>query len=146
MATIFKSMGNILEESLSIEKEDGTVLQLFEEGHILIDELHQEPTLKINATIIGIPEDIRQAFWNVETSGTGDARKVSVKSLLNSNKYSVKFAAEGVPGSETFEAPYCSVNMGPAYTSAQGWTATVVITILKGKSGRLFDFGVVPAV
>lgn len=146
MPSSLMSIGNILEGSLNIEKEDGTTLELYEEGHVLRDMMQLEPTLRVNATIIGIPEATRSAFWETEVNGAGEAKKVSVKSMVSNKKYAVKFAAEQVPGSDTFEAPYCSVNMGPAYSSEQGWTADVVITILKGDSGKLFDFGVVPAV
>lgn len=137
------TMGYILEESLSFETEAGTVLELYEEGHILRDRLVLEPSVKINATIIGIPDETRKAFWDTATTGSGDTKKVAVKSMITRNKYSVKIAAEQVPGSETFEAPVCNVQMSPAYSSTQGWTANVVLTVIKGQTGVLFDFGII---
>lgn len=146
MSTELKPVGYVLEDTLAIEKEDGTELQLFEEGHILRDQLQQEGVVRISGTLIGIPDDARTAFWDVTSSGSDDAKKVSVKSLISSKKYSTKLSVPQVPGSETLEAPYCSVSLGMAYSSTQGWTAPFTITILKGETGKLFDFGVVAAV
>ncbi|NDV47795.1 hypothetical protein D0T49_12135 [Paludibacter sp. 221] len=99
MPTTLNTMGYILEDSLAIESEEGTTLELFEEGHILRDRLQLEGVISISATIIGIPDETRKAFWNVTESGTGDAKKVSVNSMVNNSKFAVKFAAEQVPGS-----------------------------------------------
>jgi hypothetical protein len=137
------SIGFIEEETLSIEKEDGTELTLYEEGHILRDSLQQEPILRVKCTIIGIPDATRAAFWKTTTAGAGNAKKVKVASLVTSDKYAIKFAAEQVPGSETFEAPYCTVNMGPLYSSTGGWKADVQITLVKNGEWPLFSFGVV---
>lgn len=144
MATTLESIGVIQEGTLEVTNEAGDVLQLFEEGHILKDQLQLEGTLNVNFTLIGIPDSARKKFWDVEETGTGNAKKVSVKSLISNSKWSFKFAAEQVPGSETFEAPLCAVSMTPAYASTQGWTADVSMTILKGDTGKLFDFGIVP--
>lgn len=140
------SIGEILEGSLGLEKEDGTKLQLFKEGHVLVDELQQEPTLKVKATIIGIPDAIKSQFWETTTTGTGDAQKHEVKSLISTSKFAIKFAASKVKGSDTFEAPKCSIVLSPLYSSSQGWTCDVQITLLKAKTGVLFQFGKVPTV
>lgn len=145
MPTVLASIGEILEGSLGLEKEDGTKLQLFKEGHILVDELQQEPTLKVKATIIGIPNAIKEKFWDTENTGSGDSEKYAVKSLINSKKFAIAFAAVKVPGSETFEAMKCTISMSPLYSSTQGWTSDVQITIIKGLTGKLFQFGKVPA-
>jgi hypothetical protein len=131
----------IKEETLAFAKEDGAELQLFEEGHILRDSLEQEPVLRVNATLIGIPDDARSDFWDVTKTGSGDTEKVNVKSMVTTKKFSFKMAAEQSPDSETFEAPYCSVKMGPLYSSVEGWTAEIIITVIKGASGVLFSFG-----
>ncbi len=145
MPTTMETIGEILEGSLALEKEDGTKLQLFKEGHILVDELQQEPTLKVKATIIGIPNAIKEKFWETEKTGNGDVEKFAVKSLVNSKKFAIAFAAVKVPGSETFEAMKCTISMSPLYSSTQGWTSDVEITIIKGLTGKLFQFGKVPA-
>jgi len=136
MTTLLKTMGYVKEGSLSLEQEEGTKLQLFAEGHVLLDELQLEGVVKLKGTIIQIPETVRQEFWNTETN----AGKMSVKSMVTSNKYSVKLTSE-VEGSDTFEAPYCSINFGLAYSSTEGWSAPFTITVLKGKSGKLFEIG-----
>ena len=120
------------------------MLQLFEEGHILRDQLQLEGTLNVKFTLIGIPDLARKRFWSVEEKGAGNEKKISVKSLISNSKWSFKFAAEQVPGSETFEAPLCAVTMSPAYASKKGWSAQVSLTVLKGNTGVLFDFGSVP--
>jgi hypothetical protein len=145
MPANLSTIGEILEETLSIEKEDGAKLQLFREGHILHDELAQEPILRVNATLIGIPEASRAAFWDASPEGEGAALRYKVKSLINSKKFAIQFAAVKVPGSDTFEAPKCTIEMSPLYSSTQGWTATIVITIMKTKDDLLFQFGKVPA-
>lgn len=143
-ATASTLMGDILEESLSIETAEGTVLELYEEGHILKDRLQLEPTITIKATLIGIPEAARSAFWQLAAGSEATEGKVTVKSLVNNEKHSVRFASQ-VVGSETFEAPNCTISMSPAFASNQGWTATVTITVMKGENGKLFDFGKVAA-
>lgn len=145
MPTDLQTIGEIMEESLGLETEDGTKLQLFKEGHILVDELQQEPTLKVNATIIGIPDNIRTQFWEGEkiTEGEGEnaVEKYAVKSLVNTKKFAIQFAAIKVPGSDTFEAPKCSISLSPLYSSTQGWTCSVAITLFRAKTGHLFLFG-----
>lgn len=145
MPTTMTEIGEILENSLGLEKEDGTKLQLFKEGHILVDELEQEPTLSVVATIIGIPDSIKTVFWEAEKSGIGDKEKFAVKSLVNSKKFAIDFAAVKVPGSETFEAPYASISLSPLYSSTQGWTCQARMTVMRSKSDVLFQFGKVPA-
>ena len=139
------SIGDIKEDSLGIEKEDGTILQIFKEGHILVDELPLEPILKVNLTLTNIPESIRTVFWDAEKTGEGDKTEFAVKSLINNEKFAIEFAAIKVPGSDTFRAPKCSIAMSPLYSSKEGWTAEIKITLIKGLSGKLFHFGKVPA-
>lgn len=145
MPTTMETIGEILEESLGLELEDGTKLQLFKEGHILVDELSQEPTLNVSLTLIGISDANKARFWEAEETGEGENKKFAVKSLINTKKFAIEFAAIKVPGSDTFEAPKCTVSMGPLYSSTQGWTSDIKITIIKAKTGILFQFGKVPA-
>lgn len=145
MPAELKPIGRIKEDSLGLEKEDGTVLQVFEEGHILVDELQLEPILKVNLTLTNIPEEIRTVFWDAEKTGVGDDIEYAVKSLINNDKFAIEFAATKVPGSDTFRAPKCSISMSPLYSSKEGWTAEIKITLFKGLSGKLFSFGKVPA-
>lgn len=145
MPTIMTEIGEIQEDSLGLEKEDGTKLQLFKEGHILVDELEQEPTLSVVATIIGIPDEIKTEFWEAAKSGTGEKEKFAIKSLVNSKKFAIDFAAVKVPGSETFEAPYASISLSPLYSSKLGWTCEVRVTIMRSALDVLFQFGKVPA-
>ena len=144
MPDTLTSIGEIKEDSLGLETEDGTVLQVFKEGHILVDELQLEPTLKVNLTLTNIPESIRTVFWDAEKTGTGDNTEFGVKSLINSEKFAIEFAAIKVPGSDTFRAPKCSISMSPLYSSKEGWTANIKITLIRGLSGKLFTFGKVP--
>ena len=139
MSATLTKIGEILEETLGIEVEDGTELSLFEEGHILRDMLRQEGTVRINGTIIGIPDVVMAEFWDVE-SATG---KTNVKSMVSGQKYSVKISVPGQLGSDTLEVPYTSVKLGMAYASNQGWTAPFTFTIMKGATDVLFSFGVV---
>lgn len=137
-------LGIIKEDSLSISKEDGTKLQLFGEGHVLVDELQLEPTLKIALQIVGISDVNKAKFWDATTTGTGDAAKFAVKSLVNTKKFAIQFAATKVVGSDTFEAPKCTVTLSPLYSSKEGWMSDVQITVIKAITGTLFQFGKVP--
>jgi hypothetical protein len=145
MSDTLEQIGYILEETLTIELEDGTELTLYEEGHILRDQLQQEGTVRITGTLIGIPDDVIAKFWQVETEGTGDTAKTWVKSMVASEKYSVRMGTPAVVGSERLLVPYASVNLGVAYSSTQGWTAPFTFTILKGATERMFGFDKVPA-
>jgi|APHig6443718053_1056840.scaffolds.fasta_scaffold72774_2 hypothetical protein len=125
------SLGNIKEDSMSITPEDGGSMQLFGTGHVLIDELKNEPSLKIAATLVGLAN--AKQFWTVDAVETGQ-----VKSLIKSGNYSVKFAS-AVVGSDSFEAPKCIISGTPVFSEKEGWTVTLEITILKGAAGYLFE-------
>lgn len=143
MATTMKSIGVLKEDSISLATEDGQKYELYGSGHELLDELQGEPTLTVTATVVQVPEDTRKEFWEVVEEGEGDAKKMQVKSMVTREKYSVQFASQ-VPGSETFEAPKCSVNMKPAFSETEGWSAEITFKIIKSKiTGVLFQFGVV---
>ena len=139
MATALTQLGYVEEETLGIEIEDGTVLSLYEEGHILRDEKQLENTVRINGTLIGIPDEVMEEFWDTEASGS----KINVKSTVSGKKYSVKLSTPDQPGSDTLEVPYASVSLGVAYASNHGWSAPFTFTIIKGESDVLFTFGVV---
>lgn len=143
MATDLESIGILKEDSLSLATEEGKKYELWGSGHELIDELQGEPTLTVSGIIIQVPEDIRKKLWEVSEQGSGDAKKMQVKSLVTKEKYSVQFASK-VVGSETFEAPKCSVSMKPVFSETEGWTAEFSFKIIKSKiTGVLFQFGTV---
>lgn len=145
MAAPLKSIGVLKEESISLTTEEGKKYQLYGSGHELLDELLGEPSLTVTATIVQVPEETRKELWEVEETGEGEAKKMKVKSMVTREKYSVQFASR-VPGSETFEAPRCSVNMKPIFSETEGWSAEVSFNIIKSKkTGVLFQFGVVPS-
>lgn len=145
LAASMELVGVLKEETIGLTTEEGKKYELWGSGHELLDELQGEPSLLVSATITQVPEEIRKKFWDIKEVGTGDDRKLQVKSMVTRKKWSVKFASE-VPGSETFEAPLCSVNMKPVFSETEGWSAEVSFRIIKSKiTGVLFQFGVVPA-
>ena len=144
MSTSLTSLGYMKEDSVGIEKEDGSLLQLFGTGHRLIDELKGEPTLRLKGTLIGISDTVAQEFWDATASGSGDEEKTGIKSFVTSKKMSVKMSSK-VVGSRTLEAPYCSVSLMPLFSEKEGWTAEIEFTILTGQTGYPFQFGIAPA-
>lgn len=136
------SIGVLKEETIGMTSEDGTAYELWGSGHVLVDEMKGEPTLKVTGTIVQVPEETRKRFWDTESVGTGSEKKMRVKSLVSTKKYAVQFAFP-VSGSETFETLYCSVTLKPLFEEKEGWTAEVEFKILRGPAGYLFDFGVV---
>lgn len=137
MGTPLVSLGTIKEDTLAIAPEDGGAMQLFGSGHILVDELKNEPTLKLTCTLIGLTN--AKQFWTMDTTLT-----TAVKSLLSSEDWSVEFKS-AVVGSDTFKAPKCRITGLPVFSEKEGWTVNLEITILKGATGWLFDFGTVAA-
>jgi hypothetical protein len=133
MSASLTDIGKIKEDTVSIEKADGTVLELFSTGHNLVDKLKGEPTLTLKFTLIGITAAAIALFWDATLVST----RTTVKSLVNSDKLSVKLASK-VVGADTLEAPYCEVSMGPLFAEKEGWTAEISVTIIKGASGNLF--------
>jgi hypothetical protein len=140
MSSTLKKIGTVKEESLSVEKEDGTKLELYGTGHILVDELKTDPKLTIKGIVIGISKENVTEFWDATPSGTGATEKIEVASLVSKKKYSVRLASK-VSGSDTLEAPYCSVVFSPAFSEKEGWTAEFAFTMIKGASGKLFHIG-----
>lgn len=131
------SVGYVLEDSISTDIEEGDVRQLFEEGHILRDELRLDSTLTINFTIIGIPSAIATAFWDATVTGTGPTEIIQVNSLTNTNKYAIRLDAPAT-NSQALEAPFCTINMTPIISSEQGWTAECSATIIAGPANYTF--------
>lgn len=143
MSANLEDLGSIDTDALTIETADGTVYQLKDINGKLIDELKQEPELTVNFTLLKPSEATRGKFWDTEVIGTGAARKQRIKSLITTKKYSFKFSNPKMIGSETFEAPYCSMSMKPGYSSQKGFTAVCSAKLLVGAAGYLFDFGIV---
>lgn len=143
MSKNLESIGILKDESISIEAADGTNYELYGSGHELVDELKGEPTITVKATIIQMPEAVRAKIWEIESVDAAGNPKYRVKSLVTNRKWSTRFASQ-VVGSETFEAPYCSMSMKPVFSEKEGWSAEVEFKIIRGKAGYLFDFGIVP--
>ena len=137
-----ETIGTLKEDSISLSTEDGKKYELYGSGHQLIDELRGEPTIKVTATIVNIPEATRKAFWQTEGSLDGSTKQLKVKSMVTVDKFGVQFGSD-VTGSETFEAPYCSVNLKPIFAEAEGWSGEVEFTIMRGAADHLFAFGIV---
>ena len=134
LGTTWVQVGTIKEDTLSLETADGTKLELWGSGHVLVDSLLNEGTMNIKATVIGISSAIKSLFW--------DMNGAKVESLVNSSHYSFKIATK-VTGSDTFLAPWCSVNMKPLFSEKEGWTAELNIAVLKGDAGYFFETGTV---
>lgn len=145
MASSLDDLGIIDEDGLSLETADGNAIQLKDINGKLIDELTQEPELTVNFTLLKPSEETRGKFWDMEENGTGATRKVQVKSLVTLQKYSLKFANPKQVGSETFEAPYCSVTMKPNWSASKGFYAECSAKLINGDAGYLFSFGEVAA-
>lgn len=139
MPATLAQLGYVKEDTMSMETAEGDTLQLFESGHILRDEMKLEPTLTFNATVLQIPEAMKEAFWGL--NGT------KVKSMINGKKFAIRIKAPEIEGSEAFIAPYCSIAMTPVFAEKEGWSAALTVTIIKGPAEYLFDFEevVVPA-
>ena len=138
MGTTWETMGTVKEDSLAFETADGTKLQLWGSGHVLVDEMLNEGTINLKSTILKIPDAIKEDFWAFD-NGTKQ-----VSSLVNSTHFSIRMRSK-IAGSETFLAPWCSVNMKPMYSEKEGWTADVNISILKGDADYFFEFGTATA-
>lgn len=143
MSAVLASIGNVKEDSFSLETEDGKKLQWFATGHSLIDELVLQPTLTLKLQIKNLNLANLLKFWDVEEDAT--LGKIKVKAMTTSLKYSVKITPK-VIGAETLEIPYCAVNMKPSYTEDSGWGQEVTFTILSpGANLPLFQIGQVTA-
>ena len=137
MPEALEQLGWIVENSISIDVQRGTKLELKETGGVLRDSVETEPTLKIGMDIIGIPEEMRKKFWDTEDK----EGKIRVKSLVNTSKYAIGILNPKIKGSDTLEVPNTEVFMSPLLTDDKGYTATLEFTILKSKAEHLFDMG-----
>jgi len=144
MASSWDDLGSIDANALTITTQDGTVYRLVDINGKLLDILRDEPQLTINFTLLKPTEATRGKFWTVEESGSGNTRKLQVKSLLPTSHMSVKFAST-IVGSETFEAAKAFVSMKPGWEKAKGFNNPCTAELVMGQTGVLFQFGVVPA-
>ena len=127
MSTTLASIGNVKEDSFSIETEDGKKLQWFASGHNLIDELRLQAVLTIKCSIKNLNLSNLSKFWTV----TDDEAGIKVMNMNTSSKFSVRIST-GVVGSEALDIPYCSVYMKASYSEDSGFGQDVEFTILKG--------------
>jgi hypothetical protein len=147
MPATLDQLGWVHEGSVATNVDTGTTLQLFETGHILRDEKDQEPVINYTMDIIGIPEAMVTKFWDATVSGSGDTERIAIKSFVNSLKYAIRISTPSVPGSDTWEAPYCKVNMSaPNWAEETGWMSTLSITVLKPTNDIYAYIGKVPTV
>ena len=130
MSTALSSIGNVKEDSFSLETEDGTKLQWFATGHNLIDELRTQPTLTLKMNIKNLNLANLSKFWSV----TESVDTIEVDAMMTSNKYSVSIAPK-VVGAEKLDIPYCAVSMKPTYSEDAGFGQDVEFTILRPKAG-----------
>jgi len=130
-------LGFILEDSVSVETEDGTVLQLRGTGGTLLDKLSQEDTLTLNLTLIGVNKENVDKFWDTEEDENG---VLWVKSTVTTQKFAIGLATK-VVGSETLLMPNTSVKASLSFAEDQGWTMVCAFTFMKAPNGRLFGFG-----
>lgn len=141
MPASLEQLGKIKENSISIDPQRGTKLQLKETGGGVHDQTEGEPVVTIGMTIIGIPVAMREMFWQTENKG----EKTRVKSLVTNKKFAIEILNPKVPGSDTLEIPKTSVFMGMLLADDEGYTAPLEITILKSEADAFFDMGVVGA-
>lgn len=127
MSVALTTIGQVKEDSFSLETEDGKKLQWFATGHNLIDELRLQATLMIKLSIKNLNLSELSRFWDV-TESTDD---IDVNTMTTSIKYSVKIASK-VVGSEVLEIPYCSVYMKSTYSEDAGFGQDVEFTVLRG--------------
>ena len=149
MATEMGDLGAIDTDALTIETADGTVLELKDINGKLLSRLQQEPTVTINFTLLSPSETTRDRFWTIKEEGEGEARKLKVVSLIQNEPMSLRFANVDAIGSETFEAPKCSVSMNMVYAANKGYTGVCKAILMwpqrtEGVKSELFQFGVVP--
>ncbi len=138
MSTSLVSIGTIKEDSISLETEEGTKYEWKGTGGVIIDTLVGEGTVKVKCKIKNLNKSNLEKFCNVTENSDG---KIEVKGLTTSNKYSISMESK-VSGSETFEAPYCSVAMKPTFSEKDGWEQEVEFTLLSGGEGKpLFIIG-----
>lgn len=130
MSTALSSIGNVKEDSFSLETEDGTKLQWFASGHNLVDELRLQPTLTLKMSIKNLNLSNLSKFWAV----TENVDKIEVDAMMTSDKFSVSIAPL-VSGAEKLEIPYCAVSMKPTYSEDAGYGQDVEFTILRPKLG-----------
>ncbi len=143
MASSWDDLGIIDENALSITTQDGTQYNLLDINGELVDYLENEPVLTVNFTLLKPTEATRGKFWTVEESGSGDNRKLTVKSLLPSSHMSFKFGST-IVGAETFEAAKAFIKMNPGWEKAKGFNMPCTAKLVKGATGVLFQFGKTP--
>lgn len=149
LSSTFEDLGIVDVDSLTITTADGTVIELKDINGELIDRIKQQPTITVGFTLLKPSEKTRGKFWEIREAGTGDTRKVQVVSLVQNKPMSLKFANIENVGSETFEAPKCSVSMNLAYAANKGYTGACSVILMKpqratAEKPELFQFGVVP--
>ncbi len=138
MSASMVSIGNVKEESISIETEDGTKLEWKATGGKVIDTLTQGGKISVKCKVKNLNKSNLEKFWDVTEDSSG---KLQVMGMTTSNKYSVSLEPKAT-GAEVFEAPYCAVSMKPTFSEKDGWEQEVTFTLLSGGEGKpLFTIG-----
>lgn len=131
MQSALTSIGNVKQDSVSIEMEDGDTKEWKAVGGRVVDKAEGEPTVIVKAHVKNLNMSALSKFWKVtEASGA-----LSVTSFRSDKKFAVKIEPS-VIGGEIVEIPMASVKANIAYDENGGYGLDVSFTVLSPGAGK----------
>jgi hypothetical protein len=134
-------MGCIQEGTLGAAMADGTPIDVYCEGHVLVYHKDVEKTVTVTGTLVGVPADVMKEFWVMEDPDTDGISWVN--STMTPTDHAFRMSVPDVPGSDRFIIPKGSMNLGIGYASTAGWSMPFTITLTMGDLGHLFGWDTV---
>lgn len=128
-------LGNIKEDSIRYEVQDGTTKEWKAVGGTLIDSFEGEPTLRISMRVKNLNLKVLERFWEVkENQG-----KVSVIKLRKSSDLSLVLEPD-TTGTEVTSFPKTKAKANIAYSESEGYGLDVTFTVISAGAGKpLFE-------
>lgn len=130
MATLLKDVGKIKEDSTTLEMTKGTVLELFGEGHELLDRMEQEGSFVLKFTIAKPSIDKVAEFFGLTVVGGKLPLTTTVVSGYRSYKVEPLLT-----GAIVAEMPKATTSVTPKFSTKEGWTIEVEASSLQPATG-----------
>lgn len=130
MATQLKEVGAIKEDSTTLEMTKGSVLELFGEGHELLDRMEQESSFMLKFTIVKPSIDKVAEFFGLKVVDG----KLPLTTTVISEYRSYRIEPLLV-GAIVAEIPKATTSVTPKFSTKEGWSIDVEVSSLQPATG-----------
>ncbi len=130
-ASEFKLLGNIKEDSISIDTQEGKKYEWKATGGRVVDSYQGEPTHSVKCVVKNLNKSVLEKVWKVKEVGNA----LHIESFSMNKKYAIKMDSE-VEGAEVVKFAKCAVSAKQIYSGDNGFELEVTFSILDPGEGK----------